>query len=1205
MSERIPILYLAPWVGFGGSDKNTIDWFRWIDQERFAPSLITTQPSSNDLVGEVEPFAEEVWILPELMPAEKMPGFILDFVRSRRIEVIHLMNSRLGFDLLPDLACVPDAPGIVVQLHVEETDRSGYVRYVTTRYGNLVDRFSISNRHVAEAVEGYGIPPNKIEVIYTGVDAEEEFNPARATPVEAMPDDRLDVLFAARLVDQKDPLLMVDVAAGLRDRGIDARFHVVGDGELKPQVEARAAAAGLGDGIAFHPPTPGLQSWYAASDALLLTSTFEGVPCVVFEAMAMGLPIVAPELPGIREMLDAENDGLVADRAVAAEYVERLARLAEDRAYREAQGADLRARAQRQFSVRQMAAAHEQIYADLVASRPPRAAAPATAPSREEPIRFPDRPPADSQPLVSVVVPHYDQGAFLLECIESLRAQTYPNLEIVVVDDASSEARTAAALAELEAAEDVDLVRMEENAGPSHARNVAIKRTKGRYVLPVDADNKLLPDAVERLVAQLSAAGEEIGFVYPNLQYFGNREDYYEVPDYNLFTLLYGNFCDTCSLIDRDVFDAGLFYPEDIKLGHEDWEFVLRLASRGIRGEAAEGPTVLYRKWGFNRSDLVDHAPNDFRDDVLAEISPFRGREAEIKAQEAPALSLLALRPAEDVPDLAADLHDQRCVDMELLVPYEGEWPGDSSFPPVRRLTAGAEPVELLRTGLETAHGAFVALTAGDGAELLRDPAFAARILRRFDAAGDDLDGLALHDLGERGLFTFRAIGEEEEVDPASLHTVIWRRRFEGALPQGLHADPGDPLGSVLHLLVGGGAQIEWRHTAAPASVRTASAAGEWVPLPEDPANEDDPLGLRPAAQPLLPGSGEYRVPRWELTPTWVPPLSTIAVRYREEAGERRIVTNGAAPVGFVAEHHLGAMRSVGFEGTARIVRVGDDYVSVPRGEWHSAPEDAVDIGYAEMARLPEMDVLVLAVHRETGERTLVTMPEDPLLPFVDVIEDLGCLDPFPLRPRETPPAQRAPGTIGLVKTVDAEGRRHRYGLGRVPEGEILGELGGLADSGLAGSIAAWIVDDCLVTERYRPPDLRPNPLSAIRWAAEPAVWRGIATGPARAKVMARRSAAGLKGQTRAPSEELAPSGEPEAWLFDSGRPGLSPLFAAHHPVTGDQLLVRSREDAAHMGYSDPQLLGYVRLIAPVTGDLEHRNLVVPWARRFGAVPQS
>ncbi|HSR94028.1 MAG TPA: glycosyltransferase, partial [Solirubrobacterales bacterium] len=197
---RIPVLYLAPWVGYGGSDKNTIDWFRWIDRDRFAPSLITTQPSPNPLLDRVEPYAEEVWVLPDLMPAAEMPRFVFDFLRSRDVRLIHLMNSRIGFDLLPDLASLPDPPSVVVQMHAEEVDRSGYVRYVATRYGDLVDSFSMSNRHVADAVEEYGVPTAKVRVIYTGIDPDEEFSPERVEPVEELPGDRLQILFAARLV---------------------------------------------------------------------------------------------------------------------------------------------------------------------------------------------------------------------------------------------------------------------------------------------------------------------------------------------------------------------------------------------------------------------------------------------------------------------------------------------------------------------------------------------------------------------------------------------------------------------------------------------------------------------------------------------------------------------------------------------------------------------------------------------------------------------------------------------------------------------------------------------------------------------------------------------------------------------------------------------------------------------------------------------
>ena len=68
------------------------------------------------------------------------------------------MNSRLGFDLLPDLRSLEHRPRIVVQLHVEEHTKDGYVRYVTTRYGNLVDAFSVTSHQLARAVRRTAFP---------------------------------------------------------------------------------------------------------------------------------------------------------------------------------------------------------------------------------------------------------------------------------------------------------------------------------------------------------------------------------------------------------------------------------------------------------------------------------------------------------------------------------------------------------------------------------------------------------------------------------------------------------------------------------------------------------------------------------------------------------------------------------------------------------------------------------------------------------------------------------------------------------------------------------------------------------------------------------------------------------------------------------------------------------------------------------------
>src|SRR4051794_18397552 len=203
----IPVLYIAPWVDYGGTDKATVDWFRSIDRERFSPSIVTTQPSANRRLAALAPLAGELWPLPEMMAGKDFPPLILDLIHSRGIQVVHIMNSRLAFDLLPAIASLRRRPGVVVQLHVEEDDRAGFVRYVTTRYGNLVDAFSIVSASLADTiVDEYEMPRSKCHVIHLGVDAEREFSPEAADPAPEVEPGPFNVLYPARLVRQKDPL---------------------------------------------------------------------------------------------------------------------------------------------------------------------------------------------------------------------------------------------------------------------------------------------------------------------------------------------------------------------------------------------------------------------------------------------------------------------------------------------------------------------------------------------------------------------------------------------------------------------------------------------------------------------------------------------------------------------------------------------------------------------------------------------------------------------------------------------------------------------------------------------------------------------------------------------------------------------------------------------------------------------------------------
>jgi len=115
--------------------------------------------------------------------------------------------------------------------------------------------------------------------------------------------------------------------------------------------------------------------------------------------------------------------------------------------------------------------------------------------------------------LVSVVVPAFDAAANIRQTLNSVLAQTYQEIEVIVVDDGSSDATSA--IVEEFAARDArfHLIR-QRNAGVGAARNAAIRKARGEYIAPLDADDFWFPEKLEKQVACMEQSGYEIGLAY-------------------------------------------------------------------------------------------------------------------------------------------------------------------------------------------------------------------------------------------------------------------------------------------------------------------------------------------------------------------------------------------------------------------------------------------------------------------------------------------------------------------------------------------------------------------------------------------------------------------------------------------------------------------------------------------------------------------
>lgn len=179
-------------------------------------------------------------------------------------------------------------------------------------------------------------------------------------------------------------------------------------------------------------------------------------------------------------------------------------------------------------------------------------------------------------PLVSVIIPLYNAAPFIVETLDSVVASTYRPIEIIVVNDGSTDDSLRVAQAFSGEHKEVKVLS-QPNSGVSAARNHAIREAKGEYILPVDADDKIGATYIEHAVA---AFADQVRVVGCRAEYFGAKQGEWRLPDYTPELLARKNMIHVSSLFRRaDWQRAGGFCEQDIY--REDWDFWLSLLEQG------------------------------------------------------------------------------------------------------------------------------------------------------------------------------------------------------------------------------------------------------------------------------------------------------------------------------------------------------------------------------------------------------------------------------------------------------------------------------------------------------------------------------------------------------------------------------------------------------------------------------------------------
>lgn len=216
-------------------------------------------------------------------------------------------------------------------------------------------------------------------------------------------------------------------------------------------------------------------------------------------------------------------------------------------------------------------------------------------------------------PVVSIIVPCYNQAQYLDECLQSVIKQTYDNWECIIVNDGSSDNSLEVINTWIEKDSRFKLVS-KDNGGVCRARNSGANIAKGFYLLPLDADDYISENYVSELIRNIEINNSKI--VFGRAFFFGERNEEFKLQNkIEVKDLLECNRIHCSGLFKRDYFFLMGGYDENMKFGFEDWELWINMLKDGGQATKIESCFLYYRIKEISRSTEIDN--NQIKNQIM------------------------------------------------------------------------------------------------------------------------------------------------------------------------------------------------------------------------------------------------------------------------------------------------------------------------------------------------------------------------------------------------------------------------------------------------------------------------------------------------------------------------------------------------------------------------------------------------------------
>ncbi len=250
----------------------------------------------------------------------------------------------------------------------------------------------------------------------------------------------------------------------------------------------------------------------------------------------------------------------------------------------------------------------------------------------------------ENNELVSIIIPCYNQAQYLKESVQSALDQTYPNIEIIIINDGSSDNTEEIALNLQEKHSEKIRVISQKNSGVSESRNNAIRKALGAYILPLDADDWINENMISQCMDTMMEKNADI--VYADVQCFGVKKYLINKKSFSENNILYENLPHNVSLYRKKVWEKTNGYKNNMGEGYEDWEFWINAYKHNFIFCHISEALIHYR------TALASRDIDAFQDHHKLLISKIVINNAELYTEEQIQKAIKYINKAKLLPDL-------------------------------------------------------------------------------------------------------------------------------------------------------------------------------------------------------------------------------------------------------------------------------------------------------------------------------------------------------------------------------------------------------------------------------------------------------------------------------------------------------------------------------------------------------------------------